>query len=143
MTLFVFIIISVKFQLKLMSAKFFLPIISWNELSITLSILWYNLTITFEGYWQCCLLMTPINRLTYFSSDVIYMVIKIKIFVKCHAKNFCSTVETFVRIESRILLSISFSWLEIIIYEVLLSFRDCLLASSQLLTPTSSLITVD
>ena len=34
--LFAFIIISVKFQVKLMSANFFLPMISCNELSITL-----------------------------------------------------------------------------------------------------------
>ena len=39
-TLFAFIITCVKFKLKLMSAKFFLPMISNNELSITLSTQW-------------------------------------------------------------------------------------------------------
>ena len=38
--LFAFIIMSVKFQVKLMSAKFFLSVISCNELYITLSTLW-------------------------------------------------------------------------------------------------------
>ena len=52
------------------------------------------------------------------------------------------TVETFVRIESRILMSIAFFWLEIIIYEVLLTLRESLLALSQLQTPTSSPFTV-
>ena len=49
------------------------------------------------------------------------------------------TVETFVRIVSRILMSNAFFWLEIIIYEVLLTFRESLLVLSQLSTPTSSL----
>ena len=69
------------------------------------------------------------NTLRYFSSDVFYMVIKSKIFIKCNAKNL--TVETFVRIESRILMSIAYFWLEIIIYQVLLTLRESLLASSQ------------
>ena len=34
------------------------------------------------------------------------------------------TVETFVKIESRILMSIAFFWLEIIIYEDLLTSRE-------------------
>ena len=51
-------------------------------------------------------------------------------------------VETFVRIESWVLISIAFFWLEIIIYEVLLMLRESLLALSQLSTPTSSLFTV-
>ena len=38
MTLFAFIITSVNFQLKLMSAKFLFPTISCNELSI-----WYDI----------------------------------------------------------------------------------------------------
>ena len=52
------------------------------------------------------------------------------------------TVYTFVRIESLILTSITFFWLEIIIYEVLLTLRESLLALSQLSAPTSSLFTV-
>ena len=52
------------------------------------------------------------------------------------------TVETFVRIDSRILMSHEFFWLEIIIYEVLLRFRESLLVLSHLSTPTSSLFTV-
>ena len=52
------------------------------------------------------------------------------------------TVETFVRIESRILMSIAFFWLVTIIYEVLLTLRESLLALSQVSTPTSSLFTV-
>ena len=51
------------------------------------------------------------------------------------------TVETFVRIVSRILMSNAFFWLEIIIYEVLLMFRESLLVLSRLSTPTSSLFT--
>ena len=43
MTLFAFIIASVKFQLKLFSAYFFIPLISCNELSVTLSTLWLDL----------------------------------------------------------------------------------------------------
>ena len=69
------------------------------------------------------------------------MVIKRKAFIKCDAKEFDSN-ETFVRIESRILISIAFFWLEIIIYEVLLMLRESLLALSQLSTPTSYLFTV-
>ena len=42
------------------------------------------------------------NKLQYFNSDLIYMVIKSKIFIKCNARNL--TVETFVRIDSRILM---------------------------------------
>ena len=38
-TLLSFIVISQKFELKLINAKFFLPMISRNELSITLSTL--------------------------------------------------------------------------------------------------------
>ena len=51
------------------------------------------------------------------------------------------TVEIFVRIVSRILMSNAFFWLEIIIYEVLLTFRESLFVLSQLSTPTSSLFT--
>ena len=51
------------------------------------------------------------------------------------------TVETFVRIVSQILMSNAFFWLEIIIYELLLTFRESLLVLSQLSTPTSSLFT--
>ena len=51
------------------------------------------------------------------------MVIKSEIFIKCQAKNL--TIETFVRIESRIImLSNGSFWLEIIIYEVLLMLRE-------------------
>ena len=56
------------------------------------------------------------NRLRYFTSDLIYMVLKSKIFIECNEKNL--TVETFVRIDSRILMSNAFFWLEIIIHEV-------------------------
>ena len=52
------------------------------------------------------------------------------------------TVETFVRIDSRILMSNQFLWLEIIIYEVLLTFRESLLVLSQLYSAPSSPITV-
>ena len=48
------------------------------------------------------------------------------------------TVETFVRIVSRILTCYAFFWLEIIIYEVLLTLRESPLVLSQLSTPTSS-----
>ena len=51
------------------------------------------------------------------------------------------TVETFVSIVSRILMSNGFFFSEIIIYEVLLTFRESLLVLSQLSTPTSSLFT--
>ena len=51
-------------------------------------------------------------------------------------------VETFVRIHSRILMSNTFFWLEIVIYEVLLTFRESLLVLNQLSTPTRSLFTV-
>ena len=52
------------------------------------------------------------------------------------------TVETSVRIESPILMSIAFFWLEIVIYEILLTLRESLLALSQLSTPTSFLFRV-
>ena len=52
------------------------------------------------------------------------------------------TVETFVKIDSRILMSNAFFWLEIIIYEVLQTFNESQLFLSQLSTPTSSLFTV-
>ena len=42
MTLFSFIIISAKFQLKLMSAKYLLPMIFINKLFITLSTPWFH-----------------------------------------------------------------------------------------------------
>ena len=51
------------------------------------------------------------------------------------------TIETFVRIVSLFLMSNAFFWLEIIIYEVLLTFRESLLVLSQLSTDTSSLFT--
>ena len=44
------------------------------------------------------------------------------------------TVETFVMIVSRILMSNAFFWLEIIIYKVLITFRESQLVLSQLLT---------
>ena len=49
------------------------------------------------------------------------------------------TVETFVRMVSRILMSNAFFWLEIIIYEVLLTFRESLLVLSQTLSLDSGL----
>ena len=49
------------------------------------------------------------------------------------------SVETFTRIDSRILISNACFWLDINIYEVLLMFRESLLVLSQLSTPTSSL----
>ena len=39
-TLVSYIVVSQKFELKLISAKFILPMISRNELAITLSTLW-------------------------------------------------------------------------------------------------------
>ena len=62
---------------------------------------------------------------------------KSKIFIKCNAKKFGCW--DFLRIESRILMSIAFLWLEIIIYEVLQTLRESLLALSQLSTPYSQL----
>ena len=52
------------------------------------------------------------------------------------------TLETFVRNECRILISIAFFWLENALYEVLLTLRGSLLALIQLSTPTSSLFTM-
>ena len=51
-------------------------------------------------------------------------------------------VEIFVRIQSLILLSNTFFWLEIIVYEVLLTWRESLLVLSQLSTRISSILTV-
>ena len=76
------------------------------------------------------------NRLRYFSSDLLYKVIKSKISSSVTSRNL--PVETFVRIEWRILMSIAFLWLEIILYEVFLVLRESLLAFSQLSTPTRS-----
>ena len=45
---FTFIVTSVKFQFKLISAKIFLPMFSCNELSITLSTLWPNYPNSFS-----------------------------------------------------------------------------------------------
>ena len=84
------------------------------------------------------------DRLWYFTSDLIYMFLKSKIFIECKTQRNL-TVETFVRIDSLIWMSIyiyAFFWLEIIIYEGLLTFRESLLVLSQLLTPSSSLVTV-
>ena len=52
------------------------------------------------------------------------------------------TVETFVRIDSRIWMSNAFYWLEIIIYEVLLTFREILFVFSQFSIHISSWFTV-
>ena len=79
------------------------------------------------------------NRLRYITRDLIYMVLKCKIFIERNAPRNL-TVETFVRIVSRILMSNAFSWLEIIIYEDSLTFRESLVLS-QLSTPTSTLFT--
>ena len=65
------------------------------------------------------------------------MVLKSKIFNECNAE-----VQTFVRIDSQILMSNAFSWYEIIVYEVLLSFSKSLLILSQLSIPTGPLFTV-
>ena len=48
------------------------------------------------------------------------------------------TVETFVRIESRILMWIAYFWLEIIIYEVLLTLRESLLVFNTYQLPIHS-----
>ena len=67
------------------------------------------------------------NRRRYFSSDHVNMVIKSKIFFKFLDKGNNErnlTVETFVRIESRIFMSNAFFWLELIIHEALLTFRE-------------------
>ena len=80
------------------------------------------------------------NRLRYITSDLIYIVLKsIRFFSNEMPRNL--TVETFVRIVSQILMSNVYFWLEIIIYHILLTFRESLLALSQLSTPTSSLFT--
>ena len=100
--------------------------------------------------------MTPTDLDIYITSDLIYMVLKSKIFIERNVRNL--TVETFIRIVSWIWMSNAFFWLEIIIYEVwydktshfihficilqkLLLFRESLLVLSQLSTPTSSLFT--
>ena len=91
------------------------------------------------GDWQCNLLITP----THFDILVVTFYtwsVKVRFSSSVTPRNL--TVETFVRIESWILMSIAFFWLEIIIYEVLLMLRESLLALSQLSTPTSSLFTV-
>ena len=64
------------------------------------------------------------NRLKYITSDLIYMVLKGRFPSSATPRNL--TVETFVRIVSLILMSNAFFWLEIIIYEVLLTFRESL-----------------
>ena len=50
------IVFSQKFKLKLISGTFLLPMISRNELSITLSTLWYNavgtITLHIDTSWQ-------------------------------------------------------------------------------------------
>ena len=53
------------------------------------------------GNWQWRLLMTPTDLL-YFSSNLIYMAIKSKIFIKCNDKDL--TDKTFVRIGSRVVM---------------------------------------
>ena len=65
------------------------------------------------------------NRLRYFTSDLIYMVLKVRFSLSVRPMNL--TVETFVRIDSRILMSNAFFWLEIIMYEFLLTLRESLL----------------
>ena len=81
------------------------------------------------------------NRLRYFSSDLFYMVIKSKIFIKCNAKEFdCWNFrKDWI---SKFNVWCVFFWLEIIIYEVLQTFRESLLVLNQLSTSTSSLFTV-
>ena len=63
------------------------------------------------------------NRLIYISSDIFYMVIKSNMFT-CNFKDL--TVETFVSIESRSLMSDVFFWLEIIVMSILRSMMDVL-----------------
>ena len=77
--------------------------------------------------------MTPTHLDILLYSDLIYMVLESKIFIDVTPRNL--TVEIFVRIVSRILMSNAFFWLEILIYEVLLTFRESLLVLSQLSTP--------
>ena len=72
-------------------------------------------------------------RLRYITSDLIYIDLKSKIFIL--------TVETFRNDWFSNLKSNAFFWLEIIIYEILLTFRESLLVLSQLLTTTISLFT--
>ena len=79
------------------------------------------------------------NRLRYITSDLIYMVLNSKISYCVRPRNL--TVETFISIVSRILTANEFFWLKIIIYEVLLTFRESLLVLSHLSTPTSSQFT--
>ena len=75
------------------------------------------------------------NRLRYFISDLIYIFIKCKIFINYNAKEFDS--EGFrndwfsnFNVECVFLL-------DIIIYEILLTFRESLLVLSQLSAPDS------
>ena len=82
--------------------------------------------------------MTPTDG--YFTSDLISMVLKVRFSSSVMPRNL--TVEIFVRIDYRILMFNVFIWLEIIIYEVLLTFRENLLVLSQLPTSTSYLFTV-
>ena len=71
------------------------------------------------------------NRLArHFGSDLIYMVIKNTIFIKCSAMEF--DCWNFARIESQIVISTESFWLEIIICNVLQTLRESLLAFSQL-----------
>ena len=63
------------------------------------------------------------------------------IFIQCNAKEFDSW-DFWKNWISNSLMSIAFIWLEIIIYEVLLTLRESRLALSQLSTPISSLFSV-
>ena len=78
------------------------------------------------------------NRLRYIIREFIYMV-QVRFPSTVTPRNL--TVETFVRMVSPILMSNACFWLEIIIYEVLLTFRESLSVMSQLSTSTSSLFT--
>ena len=64
------------------------------------------------------------NRLRYFIIDLIYKVLEVRLSLSVTPRNL--PVETFVRIDSRILMSNAFFCLEITIYEVLLMFRESL-----------------
>ena len=96
-------------------------------------------TISSAGNWQYNLLIpsTDLNILV-----VTYFTWSLNVRFSSSATPRILKNVTFVRIESQILISIVFFWLEIIIHEVLLTLRESLLVLSQLSTPTSSLFTV-
>ena len=90
----------------------------------------YSLIITFAGNWQWRLPMTP-TELNILLVTLFTWFLKVRFSSSVKPRNL--TVETFVRIDSRILMSNAFFWLEITKYEVLNTFKESLLVLCQLL----------